>query len=53
MAGHIDQFAPVIGERVIERQSACPHSRQPIEVFFKLTIEGGEFGLGVGGGWVV
>ena len=53
MAGHVNEFAPVVGERVIERQPASLHSRQAIEAFLELTVERGQLGLSVGSRWIV
>ena len=39
MAGDHDEFAPVVGERVIEGQPGALDARQAIELFFKLAIE--------------
>src|SRR5208337_4911133 len=53
MPGHVDEFAPVVGERVIERQPASLHSRQAIEAYLELTVERRQLGLSVGGRWIV
>src|SRR5437899_2362500 len=41
MAGDHDEFAPVVGERVIEGQTSALNARETVELSFELTIERG------------
>src|ERR1039458_8303488 len=50
VAGHVDQLAPIIGERVVECQSRSPPSGQAVQPIFELAIERVQFRQGIGGG---
>ena len=39
MTGHHNEFAPVVGERVIHCEPGSLHSRNAIELFFQLAVE--------------
>src|SRR5438477_4219989 len=39
MAGDHDEFAPVVGERVIERETGALNAWETVELSFELTIE--------------
>ena len=41
MASYQDEFAPVVGKRVVKRQPGSLHSRQTVEPFLKLAVERG------------
>src|SRR5205814_10674019 len=41
MAGDHDEFAPIVGERVIEGQTSALNARETVELSFELTIERG------------
>ena len=47
------ELAPVVGERVVEREICAPHARQAIEPLLEIAIERGQFLRGVGGGWSI
>src|SRR5271170_5795 len=53
MAGDHDKFAPVIGERIVEREPGTLYTRQGIEFFFELPVERGEPRLRVGCRWTI
>ena len=48
MAGDEDQLAPVVGERVVEREPRALHAGQPIEPLLELAIERRELSARVG-----
>ena len=47
MARHVNHFAPVVGQRVVERQTRSPYARQAIEAFFELAVHRCELRLRV------
>ncbi len=53
MTRHHDQFAPVVGKRVIHRQTASLYSGQAIELFFQLPVQCLQLRLRVGRWWSV
>src|SRR5439155_8518304 len=50
MAGDHDEFAPVVGERVIERETGALNAGKTTEMIFELAIERGYLRQRVGGG---
>src|ERR1039458_4497359 len=53
VAGHVDQLAPLICERVVECQARSPPSGQAVQPIFELAIERVQFRQGIGGGRTV
>ena len=49
MPGHQDEFAPVVGERIVERESSAANTREPVEPFLQGSIECRELLGSVGG----
>ena len=47
MARHQNQLAPVVGERVVQREAGPLHARQPIESTLELAIQRGQLRLRV------
>src|SRR5438094_9942982 len=41
MTGDHDEFAPIVGERVIEGETSALNARETVELPFELTIERG------------
>ena len=49
MPGHEDQLAPVVGERVVERESRLLDAGEAVEPLLELAIERGQLSARVGG----
>ena len=49
MAGNQHQLTPVVGERVVERESGAANARKAREPFLEIPIERGQLLAGIGG----